>query len=228
MTRLPDLRGVLDVRRVAAAGLLVLAAVLAVQGAGRSDQADAGGVAVLRAAADLPAGTTLRGAAVEVEELAEHLVPDGALGPEDLPVAGRDEQDDGAASPVAIGGPRLVGAVRAGEVLTDARLVGPGLLAGDPRGEVRAVAVRVADAAEVALVVPGDRVDVLAARADLDGGGALARVVGAALPVLDVPPPADGGGPADGAVVVVAAAPETAARLAGAAVADRLGLAVLP
>lgn len=93
-----------------------------------------------------------------------------------------------------------------------------------------AAPVRIADAAAVRLLSPGDRVDVLAASADAaeEGGGA-ARVVARRARVAEVP---DGGGaaPADGgagggALVVLTVSPETAARLAGAAAESELVVA---
>src|SRR5688500_2009331 len=83
----------------------------------------------------------------------------------------------------------LAGAVRAGEPLTDARLVGPGLTALLPPDLV-AAPVRLADLAVAGLVGPGDRVDVLAALPDADW----AEVVAAGALVLAAPPsaPEDG------------------------------------
>ncbi|MFD5316125.1 RcpC/CpaB family pilus assembly protein [Streptomyces sp. NPDC127098] len=91
-----------------------------------------------------------------------------------------------------------------------------------------AAPVRIADAAAVRLLSPGDRVDVLAASADAAGeeGGGAARVVARRARVAEVP---DGGGaaPVDGgagggALVVLTVSPETAARLAGAAAESEL------
>ena len=73
----------------------------------------------------------------------------------------------------------LAGAVRAAEPLTDARLVGPGLTALLPAGQV-AAPVRLADLAVAALVRTGDRVDVLAT----PPGSPTADVVAAAAVVL--------------------------------------------
>jgi pilus assembly protein CpaB len=98
---------------------------------------------VVVAARDLPAGQVLAAADLRVATEPGALAPDGSL------------TDPGAAA-----GHALAGAVRRGEPLTDLRLVGPGLLAGP--GLVLAP-VRMADAAEVALVHVGDVIDVLAA-----------------------------------------------------------------
>jgi hypothetical protein len=83
--------------------------------------------------------------------------------------------------------------------------------------------VRIADAAAVRLLRPGDRVDVLAG----------ARVVARSAPVVGVPAAAaggeaSGGGPADnvdgGALIVLAVPRSTAAALSGAAVSSPLGV----
>jgi hypothetical protein len=86
--------------------------------------------------------------------------------------------------------------------------------------------VRIADAAAVRLLRPGDRVDVLAG----------ARVVARSAPVVGVPDAAaadeaTGGGPADGgdgggALIVLAVPRPTAAALSGAAVSSPLGVAL--
>ena len=73
----------------------------------------------------------------------------------------------------------LAAAVRAGEVITDVRLVGAGLTALLPAGQV-AAPVRLADLAVAALVRAGDRIDVLAT---LDGS-ATAEVVAEGALVL--------------------------------------------
>jgi pilus assembly protein CpaB len=91
--------------------------------------------------------------------------------------------------------------------------------------------VRIADAASVRLVQAGDVVDVLAAGAGADGSAtAEARLVAAGVPVVTIPPT---GGSAlgatdvgQGALVVVVTSSETAARLAAAAVTDRLSLVI--
>ena len=91
--------------------------------------------------------------------------------------------------------------------------------------EVVRAPVRIADAAAVRLLRPGDRVDVLAG----------ARVVARSAPVVGVPDAAAagedaGGGPADGdsggALIVLAVPRPTAAALSGAAVSSPLGVAL--
>ena len=169
------------------------------------------GTLVLTAARDLAAGTALTAADVARVQLPAAVVPTGVL-PLGESVEGRF----------------TAGAVRAGEPLTDVRLIGPGLLAvlGDEEREdgLVAVPVRLADPASTALVRPGDRVDVLAASSS-PGGPPAASVVAAAVQVLAVPPASED---VEGALLVVATPSATAVRLAGAAVSAQLSVVVLP
>ncbi|MDP9240797.1 MAG: flagellar biosynthesis protein FlgA, partial [Actinomycetota bacterium] len=110
------------------------------------------------------------------------------------------------------------GPVRAGEPLTDLRLLGPPLLRASGVPAAVAAPVRIADAGVVHLLRPGDRVDVIAA-------GEGARVVASDVPVVAVPAPS-GDGAAEGALVVLAASPAVAARLVGIASTARLALTV--
>ncbi|MBW5421006.1 hypothetical protein GKQ77_05415 [Streptomyces sp. BG9H] len=107
------------------------------------------------------------------------------------------------------------------------RLRGPAAAEGarEPeRGALETVTapVRIADAAAVALLRPGDRVDVIAAEAS-PGSGAKPRVVAAGARVDEVPEQAEG--PAEsGALVVLSVPRDTAARLAGAGASARLAV----
>lgn len=158
-------------------------------------------VQVVTAARDLTAGTALTAADVVTSALPTDLVPAGAL-----------------TDAAALAGRLVAGPVRRGEPLTDVRLLGAGLL---PRGGSVAVPVRLAEPATAALVVAGDRVDVLAA--PMEGADA-AQLVASDLQVLSVPALDDSVG--EGALIVVAAGRGTAARLAAAAVTGRLSVAV--
>ncbi|MQY29771.1 hypothetical protein NRB56_53640 [Nocardia sp. RB56] len=123
----------------------VLAAVLAVRG----DPA-AGHLEVVVAARDLPPGQRLTDADVIQAARPVDMLPAGAI---------RDS--------AAVLGSTLGTAVRAGEILTDLRVVGPRLAsaaAGTP--EARIVAIRPADPAVAEVLRPGDRVDVIAAAED--------------------------------------------------------------
>ncbi len=103
----------------------------------------------------------------------------------------------------------LAAGVRAREPITDARLVGAGLTALLPEGQV-AAPVRLADVAVAALVRTGDRVDVLATPADATA----TDVVAAGALVLA----ASGADEESGAgLLLIAVDKVTAARLAAAA-----------
>ncbi|MCK1796793.1 RcpC/CpaB family pilus assembly protein [Streptomyces sp. XM4193] len=96
-------------------------------------------------------------------------------------------------------------------------------------GRLVSAPVRLADAEVVGLLRRGDRVDVLASRAEGSPGGQ-ARVVAHRVRVAQLPTPAGGGdasgaaGPQkeDGGLVVLAVPPATAKTLAGAAAHSRL------
>ncbi|MYS90072.1 hypothetical protein SCNRRL3882_4672 [Streptomyces chartreusis NRRL 3882] len=81
--------------------------------------------------------------------------------------------------------------------------------------------VRIADAATVRLLRPGDRVDVIAAEETVSGGDA--RVVARGARVTKVPEPLEGASDA-GALVVLSVPRATAARLAGASATARLAV----
>jgi len=168
---------------------------------------------VLVAAKDLAGGTRLLPDDIRMKDVPPASLPDGAVRSRDF-AAGRT----------------LDAPVRKGEVLTDVRLVGKTFLDSYGDGLV-AAPVRIADAASVQLLRAGDRVDVLAAGTGAEGSGtSAARVVADAAPVLALPPTSGsplGAGDIDpGALVVVVTSPETAARLAAAAVTDRLSLVI--
>jgi Flp pilus assembly protein CpaB len=156
----------LAARRAAAAVLVAVALVLAL----RPSPAPAGSrapatVPIAVAALDLPAGTMLAPADLTTAQLPAAVVPNGVT-----------------ADPGALVGRVLAGGVRTGEPLTDARLVGPGLTALLPHGQV-AAPVRLADLAVAGLVGTGDRVHVLAALPE----SAQAEVVAAGALVLAAP-----------------------------------------
>ncbi|MBN9101792.1 MAG: hypothetical protein J0I49_27390 [Pseudonocardia sp.] len=134
----PGWRRLLLIRRLAAAVLTGLALVLALAPRGATV-----GVPVAVAAAEIPAGATVRAVDLAVREWPAELVPAGAL---------RDPAD--------ADGRVLVGAARAGEPITDIRLVGASPSSGAGPGDA-AVPVRLADAGVAALLVPGSRVDVV-------------------------------------------------------------------
>jgi pilus assembly protein CpaB len=196
------------VRQVAAAALLAFAVVLALRPAPRpAVDASEPTVPVVVATGDLPAGTALTTADLTVARLPPALRPDGST-------------DD----PVDLSGRVLAAPVRAGEPVTDVRLVGAGLTALLPVGQV-AAPVRLADLAVAALVHSGDRIDVLATA---DGSTAAEMVAEAALVLAAAEPgaltPDD---PAAGLLLVAVDAP-TAARLAAAATTSTLTVTLPP
>jgi Flp pilus assembly protein CpaB len=83
--------------------------------------------------------------------------------------------------------------------------------------------VRIADAATVRLLRPGDRVDVIAASDSPAGEDAEAKVVASGVRVAEVPGPGDD--PMEsGALVVLTVPRATATELAGAAANSRLAV----
>lgn len=119
-------------------------------------------------------------------------------------------------------GRTIAGPMRAGEPLTDVRLVQPGLLEGYPAGDVLAT-IRVADPATGSLIAVGDAVDVIGADPQ---GRVTATIVARGAPVVSIPEkPADALTVSDGLVLILAVPEGTALRLADAAV--RLQLSVL-
>ncbi len=194
-------------RRAAAALLAVAALFLALRPSPSPATArPSADTPVAVAALDLPAGTVLSATDVAVVRLPPGVVPRGVV-----PDAG------------SLVGRALAGAVRAGEPLTDARLVGPGLTALLPAGLV-AAPVRLADLAVAGLVRAGDRVNVLAALPEAER----AEAVAADALVLSAPGTAsDDVDPAAG-LLVLAVDPATAARLAAVATTATLTLSLPP
>ncbi|MDP9885700.1 Flp pilus assembly protein CpaB [Sinomonas atrocyanea] len=187
-------------RRTLAAVLLCLAAGAAVH---ELTPPSAAMAPVAVAARDLAGGATVSGGDLRVARLPADAVPQGA-----------------SSDPSRLVGQRLAGPVRGGEAITDAGLVGPGLLAGTAQGTA-AVPVRVADPASLQLLRPGQLVDVMLA-ADAGGPGT-GTTLAAQVPVLWAGAPGGAGsaGPwlgsqdAEG-LLVVAARPDQALRVAGA------------
>ncbi|MFK4150170.1 RcpC/CpaB family pilus assembly protein [Streptomyces sp. NPDC004065] len=140
-----------------------------------------------------------------------------AAGPRDAVDADRGGAAGGRPVPAADGA-RELGRDRTGR--------GPGG-AGTRAGETVTAAVRIADAATVGLLRPGDRVDVIAAEDPAAGGGA--RVVARGARVVGVPGRAESGaaragdaGP--GALIALSVPRATAVRLAGAGATARLAV----
>jgi Flp pilus assembly protein CpaB len=166
-------------------------------------------VAAVAAARDLPAGATLDGADLARIQVPPGTVADGFFGEQDQAV-----------------GRQLAGPLRKGQLLTDAQIVGPGLLAGTPAGSA-AVPLRMADPSSIRLVSPGQLVNVVLTGA---GGFEEARppeVLAKGVPVLWTSAQGGEGGqwlgtPETEGLLVVAAGAEQAARLAGASTRGKL------
>ncbi len=167
---------------------------------------------VVAAVHDLGSGRRLGADDVTTRTVPDELVPSGA-------VVDLDE---------ALG--RVVaGPVRAGEVVTDRRVLGGGLVQAHP-GTV-AVSARLADPSARRLLRVGDLVDVVAASPQ----GRAASVVASAVPVVALPGPDDGsaGGVAGqeasgaGGLLVVAVDPDDALRVVQASAAGVVSVILL-
>jgi len=120
----------------------------------------------------------------------------------------------------------LVGPKRAGIVLTDLDVIGPGLLARYGTGVV-ALPVRIADAASLAYVRVGDRIDLIAAGTVPTAGGPSGEtsIVASSVAVVAVAP-ADSTATGEGGLLVVATTSATARAIAGAAITSRVSVAL--
>jgi Flp pilus assembly protein CpaB len=184
-------RAVLARRRLLAALLAGVAVAAGVQAATAPPPPAVG---VLTAARDLPAGAVIAVDDLVTVDFVPGSVPSGVA---------RD-----------VVGKTLAAPVRRGEPVTDVRLVGPALTAGDP--ELTAVPVRLPDAGMVALLEVGDRIDLIGTDPQSSG----ASVVATGVPVLALPRPSPdtSGSGQPGGLVVVGAAPTEVTRLADASV----------
>lgn len=185
-------------RRTAAALLALLALVLALIPRER-------GSPVLVAARDLASGAALAPPDLVVASWPDALVPDGAL-----------------RAPPDADGRVLVGAVRAGEPLTDVRLAGPDTAAritGRP-GDA-AVPIRLPDPDVARLLAPGSRVDVVAPGPD-DGRPQVLAADAAVITVLAADP--EGPGRERGRLVLVALPRSDATRVATAALSAEVAI----
>ncbi|QII00161.1 hypothetical protein BH92_10005 [Rhodococcoides fascians A21d2] len=181
-------------RRVAAGALVALAAVLFVDDAAGDDR-----VEVITAKRDLTPGTVLTPADVVVSDWDSASVPEGAL------------IDTG-----AVDGQTLTGPVRAGELLTDVRLLGSRTATTALGTEARVVPVHLADAGVSDLLREGDQVDVLTVEVQEDPNAVpAARVLASGAVVVLVS--ADAGGSRQRDRVVLLALPTDDATTVAAA-----------
>jgi Flp pilus assembly protein CpaB len=187
----PVRRAVLARRRLLAALLTAVAVTTGLHAATATPPPE---VRVVVAAHDLPSGTVLGDEDLRTVEFRPGSVPAGV-----------------AAAPA---GRTLAAPLRAGEPVTDVRLIGPPLTEGYPG--LAAVPVRLPDAAMADLLAVGDRVDLVSA----DPQGTGATVVASGVPVLALPAGDGEAGAAGltGRLVVVGAAPGDVARIADASV----------
>ncbi|WP_327149630.1 SAF domain-containing protein [Nocardia sp. NBC_01329] len=191
--RPPWADGVL-LRRILAA-LCALAAVTLFL---RGDPAHARSTVVV-AARDLPPGHLLGAADLRLASYPPDVAPDGA-----------------AADPAPLLGAVLTAALRAGEVLTDVRVVGPRLAeVATGRPDSRIVPVRLADTAITEILRAGDRVDVVAAGSE-DPTLAQTLAVDAAVVLVSGPPEDSGAHRHAERVVLVAMDARRAAVVAAA------------
>ncbi len=186
--------------------LLCVAAGLTVQ---QLTPAPAFTVSAFAAARDLPAGQTLGPDDLTALSVPRGLVPAGSYG-----------------SAESLQGKQLAVALRKGQLLSDAQLLGPGLLAGSPPGSA-AVPLRMADPASIQLLSPGQLVNVVMTTGNGFDQPAATQVLAAAVPVLWTSEHGNGAGQwlATGetdSLLVVAADADQAGRLAGASTQGKL------
>lgn len=185
-------------RRIAAALLAVLAVGLFVRDAAATDH-----VRVVVATRDLTPGSTLGPGDVRWAEYPPETVPDGALTSTD------DAHDHTVAGPV-----------RAGEPLTDVRLLSSRLAASTlDSGDARIVPIRLSDAGVTELLRSGDTVDVLTVGEGDDEQGA--RVLATSAVVVLVASESEGARERD-RVVLLAMSPEDATTVAAASLISAL------
>lgn len=206
-------------RRLFAALLLCAAAAMAVQ---QLTPASPAATTVMMAARDLPAGHLLSGTDLVPGAVAPEMVPDGALMPASSPSSSvsPDSGNGNLTGAAAWLGQQLSGPVRRGEVITDASLLGNGLLVGAPAGS-QAVPLRLSDPSTLTLLRQGQLVTVVLSSSTGLDGPVSNELLAEKVPVLWTPALAPTGGgllpsPDTEGVVVVAASAEQAVRLAGA------------
>ena len=137
----PDWSRTVLARRIAAAGLVVLAGVAALRPNPDGERAQ-----VVVAARDLSPGAALTADDLRLEKRLTPTIPDGSQSDIDTIV-----------------GSTLAGPARRGEVLTDVRLLGRRLAESAAGPDARLVPVHPVDSALADLVRPGDVVDIVAA-----------------------------------------------------------------
>ena len=197
----PDFTRTARARRLAAGLLVVLAGVAALRPDARDVQRE-----VAIAARDLSPGTPLTADDVRMENRSAATLPDGAH------------------TDLAIIGSTLAGPARRGEVLTDARVLGPRLAGLSAGRDARVVPLHLADAAVLDLIRTGDVVDLLGApSADAN---ARPRVIATNAVVVLVSATAKTIGSSNDRVVLVALPVSAAHALAGATLVQTVTLTI--
>jgi pilus assembly protein CpaB len=193
-------RAILARRRLLAAIFATLAVVTTIQVA----RPTATTRALVVAAGDLRAGEIVDRADLETVYVDPAAIPEGAVDPQLLPI-----------------GRTLAGPLRAGEPLTDVRLVQADLLSGYDPGTVLTT-IRLFDPAAAALVAPGDVVDVVGT----DPRGRTGTAVIASDATVVTRPEVDDTGLDDGTPLVLAVDQPTALALADASVREELTILI--
>ena len=197
----PDFTRTARARRLAAGLLVVLAGVAALRPDARDVQRE-----VAIATRDLSPGTPLTADDVRIENRSAATLPDGAH------------------TDLAIIGSTLAGPARRGEVLTDARVLGPRLAGLSAGRDARVVPLHLADAAVLDLIRTGDIVDILGApSADAN---ARPRVIATNAVVVLVSATAKTIGSSNDRVVLVALPASAAHALAGATLVQTVTLTI--
>lgn len=197
----PDWSRTVVARRIAAGGLVVLAAIAAVRPDPADDRAD-----VVVAARDLAPGVQLSTDDVLVESRTAAAVPDGS----------HTDQ-------TAVVGATLTGPARRGEALTDVRLLSPRLAEAAAGPNARIVPLHLEETAVLDLIRPGDVVDVLAAGAE---GDDRATVVATDAIVVLVSQKPTGTGVGTDRVVLVALPAHAANEVAATALVHAVALTI--
>ena len=192
----------LAARRIAAGGLVILAAVIAL----RSDP-DGDRTEIVVAARDLASGVELTADDVRLENRTAATVPEGA------------QSDVG-----AVVGATLAGPARRGEVLTDVRVLGPRLAESVAGPDARIVPLPLADSALLDLVRAGDVVDVVAAGPEGGAADARPQLLATDAVVVVVSEKPEGTGAGSDRVVLVALPAHAANDVAAAALLQRVTL----
>jgi Flp pilus assembly protein CpaB len=196
----PDWSRTLLARRIAAAGLVVLAGVAALRPDPDGERAP-----VVVAAHDLSPGAALGADDLQLEKRLIPTIPDGAQSEIDTVV-----------------GSTLAGPARRGEVLTDVRLLGHRLAESAAGPGARIVPVHPVDSALTDLVRPGDVVDVVAA--SQTSPPSAARVIATDAIVVLVSAKQKAQAAANDRVVLVALPTASANAVAGAALGQTVTL----